>query len=228
MKKLVLVLLLQGLVLCTIAQDEPFIKSLRNLEFGSTILDAGMLFKKDYAQFQMLEDRPTFVADITDPEDSSKTYRIEAFYLISMDRKQLVQLYYLNDKLYQKGAYWYFEKGEIEEVEAKYASCKNYFKFDPFFIAKNKGVVAGSEVTSDLGRKTQYLINKVDQDIAAGECGYEVVYNKADGAKGFWVYIDGINTIELGLDPAMEIPEIETPKVPLDQVKETLLTKNVD
>lgn len=228
MKKLVLVLLLQGFALCTFAQAEPFIKSLRKLEFGSTILDAGMLFKKDYSQFQMLEEKPHFIADIADPKDSTKSYRIEGFYLISMERKQLVQLYYVNNKLYQKGAYWFFEKGEIAEVETKYAKCNNYFKSDPFFISRNHGVVAGTEMTSNLGRKTQYLIDKVDKDVAAGECGYEVVYNKTDGASGFWVYIDGINTLEMELDPSMEVPELEAPKVVMDEVREALLNQSAD
>lgn len=228
MKKLILVLLLQGFALCTFAQAEPFIKSLRKLEFGSTILDAGMLFKKDYSQFQMLEEKPHFIADIADPEDSSKTYRIEGFYLISLERKQLVQLYYLNDKLYQKGAYWFFTKDEIAEVETKYAKCMNYFKSDPFFLSRNHGAVVGAEETGHLGRKTKYLIDKIDHDVAAGECGYEAVYNKEEGASGFWVYIDGINTMEMDLNPSMEIPELEAPKVVIDEVRDAILNESAD
>ena len=228
MKKFVLVLLLQGFALCTFAQAEPFVKSLRKLEFGTTIMEAGMLFKKDYSQFRMLEERPTYITDITDPADSTKTYRVEAFYLISVERKQLIQLYYLDDHLYQKGAYWFYEKGDIEGVETKYAKCINYFKSDPYFIKANHGLVPSEEIVGHTSKKTEFLIKKMSKDEGKGECGYEALYTKADGNKGFWVYIDGINTLDLDVNRDMEIPKIEAPKVVLDQVKNALLSKDAD
>ena len=230
MKRLLLTLLFLGATVSINAQSEPFIKSLRKLSFGSSILDAGMLFKKDFAQFQPVVQRPIYVGTIVDPQDTNKTYRIEAYYQISEERKQLVQLLYINNKLYEKGAYWFYPSvtaQDIEDVEVKYMKCVNYFKSDQFFIHEGRGIAQEKEESSDYGKKTIFPIEEIGLDVAQGEAGYEVIYSKSGGAKGFWVYMEGMNTIDLDINRNMEVPAMQPPEVPFDEVREAILAMEV-
>lgn len=227
MKKLLVALLLQGFAVTAIAQTEPFVKSLRQLQFGSNILDAGMLFKRDFAQFTPVVQRPILVTTVQDPDNDTNTFKIEAYYQISEDRKQLVQLYYVNNKLYEKGAYWFYEATtaeDIAEVEKKYTRCVNYFKSDWFFIHEGHGIAQGSEHSSNKGKKTTFPVDEIEMDLAQGEAGYEVIYSKEEGAKGFWVYMEGMNSVVLDIPKKMELPSMKAPEVPFDQVKEAILS----
>lgn len=225
MKKLLLALMLQGIFLSTYAQEEPFIKSLRKLEYGSTILDAAMLFKKDFSQFRFLTEEPVIVADMVDPNNPENSKEIEAFYLVSDERNQLVQLYYVEDRLYQKAAYWYYKPGKVKEVEEKYAACKAYFEKDPVFIKANKGFLESEEIVSDRGRKMEYYFKNTDPSILRGECGYELVYSEKGGPKGFWVFMEGWNAEQFELSPDLKLLEIEPPKGTLENIDEVLLVE---
>lgn len=58
MKKLTILLVCFAFAMPAFAQDEAFVKAMKKLEYGSTILDAAMLFKKDYPQFVPLSNTP--------------------------------------------------------------------------------------------------------------------------------------------------------------------------
>lgn len=223
MKKLLLAVTLQFLTLGLFAQSEPFVDAIRKLAPGSTILDAAMLFKKDYHQFKLLAEEPTDIATIEDPANPDNPHKVQALYLVSHERSQLIQLYYFDDKLYQKAAYWYFEPGKVKEVEEKYAATLAYFKNDPLFIDKNKGFLDSKEITSETGRKTEFFLKKVAVEELRGECGYELVYSQEGGPRGFWVYMDGWNVRKLNLDADTELPEIDAPKGVLGEINNVLL-----
>ena len=223
MKRLLLAISIQFLTFGLFAQSEPFVDAIRKLAPGSTILDAAMLFKKDYHQFRLLAEEPTDISTIADPLNPENPHKVQALYLVSDERNQLIQLYYYDDKLYQKAAYWYFEPGKVKEVEEKYAATLAYFKNDPLFIDKNKGFLESNEIASENGRKTEFYLKKVKPEELRGECGYELVYNKEDGPRGFWVYMDGWNVRKLELDVNTKLPEIEAPKGDISEVGE--LTK---
>ncbi len=216
MKKFALMLLCQIMLLSLSAQTEPFIKSLRKLSYGSTLLDAGMLFKKDFPQFKAVVQGPILMEIISDPDDSTKTYRVEAYFQVSEEGQQLIQLYYVDNQLYEKGAYWYYPSNsgtDISEVEAKYQRCVNYFKSDHFMIQKGHGVARGNEVSSNNGKKTIFPLQDLGMDKAQGEAGYKLLYNQSDGPMGFWVYMEGMNSINLDINRNLSLPEMAPPEV---------------
>lgn len=223
MRKILFIALLQMFVSLTYGQDEPFVKSLRELKYRTSVDDAINLFSEKFKQFRFLSKEPTILSTTKGPNDLTKEFRVEALYLISEERGQLIQLYYVNGQLYQKAAFWYFEPGKIEEVEEKYAACLMYFKSDPFFIKMNKGFLNYDQKVRRLGKSTVFYLDSEKPEVLRGECGYELVYDENNGPNGFWVYIDSFNSRELDLDPDMKLPEIQTPEAVLKEVDKFLL-----
>ena len=81
MKKLATLFLAVTIATGAFAQSEPFVKSVIKLPYGSTILDAAMMFKKDYADdFASMTKTPVFITTMQDPDDAEKTLKVEAAY----------------------------------------------------------------------------------------------------------------------------------------------------
>ncbi len=223
MKKLVLVLLIQALAIGTFAQSEPFAKALIKLEYGSTILDAAMLFKRDFPEFKSLINKPVFVTSFANPYDESQTFKIEAFYFVNEKDRELVQLYYVNDELYEKSVYWFYEKDSVKAVETKYMKINNTYISNPELLARKGGAVTHSEEKYAWGRKTEYPIMKQGKKERVGYAGYELVYTEETGGRGFWVFAQIFSTMENGLDSTMEFPRIAPPKGTFDELEQLLL-----
>lgn len=223
MKKIVLALLVQAFALTTFAQSEPFVKALKKLEYGSTILDAAMLFKRDFPDFESMTQKPVFITAFTNPYDASQTFRIEAFYMVNRKDQELVQLYYVNDELYEKSVYWFYPTDSVKAVETKYMKCNNAFVSNPALLAAEKGSVKHKEEKYAQGRKTVYPVQKVGKDERIGYAGYELVYTGDTGARGFWVYAQILSTMNNGLDNSMEFPRIAPPKGTYDELEQVLL-----
>ncbi len=225
MKKLVLVFLIQALAIGTFAQSEPYVKALIKLEYGSTILDAAMLFKRDFPEFKSLTSKPVFVTAFTNPYDASQTFRIEAFYFVNEKNKELVQLFYVNDELYEKSMYWFYETDSVKAVETKYMKINNTYVSNPELLAREGGAVKHTEEKYAQGRKTVYPIMKQGKNERVGYAGYELVYTGDTGARGFWVYAQIFSTMENGLDSTMEFPRITPPKGTFDELEQVLLAE---
>lgn len=223
MKKLVLILLIQAFAMGTFAQSEPYMKALKKLEYGSTILDAAMLFKKDFPQFKSLSQGPVLLTVFTNPYDETQKFKIEAFYLVDEEKGELVQLYFVNDELYEKGAYWFYHQDSVQAVETKYMKCNNAFVSNPVLLAIEHGKVKSEEEKYELGRKTRFPVEKLGKNSREGLTGYELVYTRDTGARGFWVYMKAFNTMDNGLDVSMDIPHMEAPKGVFEELEDLLV-----
>ncbi len=225
MKKLLVVLLIQAFALSTFAQSEPFVKALKKLEYGSTILDAAMLFKKDFPDFRSLSQKPIFITAFSNPYDASQVFRIEAFYFVNEKDQELVQLYYVNDVLYEKSVYWFYPTDSVKAVEEKYMKCNNSFIANPALLAAEGGAVKSTEEKYAQGRKTIYPIQKQGKNERIGYTGYQLVYTGDTGARGFWVYAQILSTMDNGLDNTMQFPRIEPPTGTFDELEQVLLAE---
>lgn len=227
MKKILLSLLVFGMSFTSFAQDEQFVKSLKKLEYGSTILDAAMLFKKDWPQFQVLNNAgPVQITVFTNPYDETQKFKIDALYLLNNDDKQLVQLYYVNDALYQKSVFWFLHKDSVELVETNYQKAKNTFISNPVLIRMEGGKVKAEESSYELGKKTLFPVEKQGKNERVGQAGYELVYTSETGARGFWVYMQAYNTMDCGLDMTMDFPLMGPPKGTFDDLENLLSPLN--
>jgi hypothetical protein len=223
MKRTVLVLLLQAIAISGFAQNEMFVKALKKLEFNSTILDAAMLFKKDFPEFEALTNAPVMIDEFPNPYDSTQNLKIEAFYFVNKKGQELVQLYYVNDALYEKSVHWFFHKDSVEAVETKYMKCSNMFKSNPALLAAEKGKVVSEEEKYDLGARTYFPVQKTGKNIRKGETGYKLVYTRETGGRGFWVYAQSFNTYDNSLDTSMDFPHISAPAGTFDELETVLL-----
>jgi hypothetical protein len=224
MKKQVLILLIQAFAIGVFAQSEPYVKALKKLEYGSTVLDAAMLFKKDFPNFKSLTEGkgPVLLTVFTNPYDAAQKFKIEAYFLVNEKDQQLVQLFYVNDALYEKGAYWYFHKDSVDAVEKKYMKCNNTFISNPMLLSIEGGSVKSEEEKYELGRKTHYPVQKQGKNSREGMTGYELIYEQGAGARGFWVYMQAFNTFESGLDTSMDFPHMKPPKGVFTELAELL------
>lgn len=223
MKKLVLVLLIQAFAIGTFAQSEPFVKALKKLDYGSTILDAAMLFKRDFPDFKAMSQKPVFITAFNNPYDATQVFRIEAFYFVNKKDQELVQLYYVNDVLYEKAVYWFYPSDSVKAVETKYMKCNNAFISSPVLLAAEGGAVKKTEEKYAQGRKTIYPAKKQGKNERIGYAGYELVYTGDTGARGFWVYAQILSTMDNGLDNTMQFPRISPPKGTFDELEQVLL-----
>ena len=223
MKKITILSLIIAFSLGLTAQNEPFVKALKKLEYGSTILDAAMLFKKEFPDFKVLTTAPVLLKQFTNPYDTTQTFTIEAFYFINEQDKELVQLYYVNEGLYEKSAYWYYDKDDVAGVEQRYMQCNNAFVANPILLAAESGKVKSEEEKYELGRKTHYPVTKVGKSEHKGETGYYLVYSRDTGGRCFWAYAQLFNTLDNGLDNSMDFPHIMAPNCTWDELQATLL-----
>lgn len=223
MKKLTILLVCFAVAMPAFAQDEAFVKAMKKLEYGTTILDAAMLFKKDYPQFVPLSNSPVQVTVFTNPYDAAQKFKIEGYYLINDVDKQLITLLYVNDALYEKSVYWFLPKDSIELVQTNYAKARNMFLSNPVLIQIEAGKVKEVETSYELGKTTLFPIEKQGKKAREGRAGYELVYTKETGGQGFWVYISAYSTMENGLDSSMEFPHIAPPKGTFTDLRALLL-----
>ena len=223
MKKTTILVLLLAFNISVFAQSEPFVKALKKLEYGSTILDAAMLFKKEFPEFRQITNAPVLIKQFPNPYDTSQTFTIEAFYFVNDKDHELVQLYYVNDGLYEKSVFWYYPKDSVAAVEDRYMKCNNAFVSNPVLLAAESGKVKSEEEKFDLGRKMHYPVTKVGKSEHKGESGYYLVYTRETGGRAFWAYALLFNTLDNGLDNTMEIPHITAPNCTWDELEQTLL-----
>ena len=224
MKKITLVLAFIAICLTSFGQSEPFIKSLKKLPQGSTILDAAMLFKKDHPEFVPMTNAPVLITVFRNPEDTSKTIKIQAAYFKHDANQTLVQLYYANGQLYQKSVFWYYPKDSVAGVETKYMKATNSFIANPTILSAEGGNVKHQEESQDLGKITSFPIVKRGQEAIDGQTGYRVVYTPDTGIRGYWVHMQVINTLECDLTTKMDFPVAESPNGIYDELESLLLS----
>jgi hypothetical protein len=225
MKKVFSLFILLALSTAVMAQSETFAKALKKLEYGSTILDAGMLFKKDFPEFRALTKAPVPIDVMANAKDPQTPIKIEAFYFMNDADQELIQLYYVNGKLYEKSVYYYYPKDSIAAVETKYMKCNNLAVSDVNLLAAEGGKVKFSEENLELGKKTHYPIEKVGKQERTGETGYHLVYTPQTGGRGFWVYVRVFKTLGTILDSSMEIPHPQVPEGIYSEAESLLLKK---
>jgi len=212
MKKITLLLISFSLSMVAFAQSQAYVKTLKKLEFGTTILDAAMMFKADHPEFEIFTDGPVQITVFTNPYDETQKIQIQALYLINEKDKDLIQLYYANDKLYQKGTFWFEPKDSVTLVQTNYMKARNAFISNSTLLFFEAGNVKNEEKSSDLGKKTVFPIERQGKKARVGEAGYELVYTPETKARGFWVYMTAYSTMNSTLDSSMDFPIMSTPK----------------
>lgn len=205
------------------AQSEPFVKALAKLEYGSTVLQGAMLMKKDFPAFRQLSNAPVLITDFMNPYDESQKFTIEAFYFINDKAKEVVQLYYVNDALYEKSVMWFYHKDSVAAVEKKYMKCNNTFISNPKLLAAEEGKVKYTEEKYDLGVRTLFPVEKSGKNLREGETGYKLVYTRETGGRGFWVYMKIFSTMDNGLDTSMNIPHVWPPNAVMEELEAVLV-----
>lgn len=223
MKKLATLFLICTFALGVFAQSEPFVKSTIKLAYGSTILDAAMMFKKDYPEFKSMTKTPVSINTLQDPDDAEKSLKVEAAYFRNEDDQVLVELYFVNDLLYAKSIYWFFHKDSVDAVEKKYMKATNLIISNPTLLNYQRGSVKHTEESYQLGKKTLFPIQKQGPEVRNAETGYELVYTAETGGRGFWVHLNGLNTFESDISNKIEIPLTESPQCTFSELEQTLL-----
>lgn len=223
MKKGITLLAVMALSLGTMAQSEPFIKALVKLEYGSTVLDGAMLMKKDFPEFRQLSNAPVLITAFMNPYDETKKFNIEAFYFINDKNMEVIQLYYVNNALYEKSAMWFYHKDSVAAVEKKYMKCNNTFISNPKLLAATEGKVKFTEESYDLGKRTIFPVEKQGKNVREGETGYKLVYTPETGGRGVWVYMKVFSTMDNGLDVSMNIPHIAPPNLVFSEIEQALV-----
>jgi hypothetical protein len=223
MKKTVLLFISLAFSLASFAQSQAYVKTLKKLEFGTTILDAAMMFKADHPEFKVIMDGPVQITVFTNPYDETQKIQIQALYLVNEKDQDLVELYYANDALYQKGSFWFEPKDSVTLVQTNYAKARNTFLSNSTLLQVEAGKVKSEETSYDLGKKTTFPIEKQGKKARVGEAGYELVYTPETKARGFWVYMTAYSTMNSALDSSMNFPMMSTPKGVFDEL-ETLLS----
>ncbi len=211
MKKLLSILLVQLMAFSVMGQSEPFVKSLKDLPFGSTILDAAMLMKANYEDFKPLGTNPVRISEQVVSDEEKTVLKYEAAYFVNEAKNTLVQLYYVNGRLYNKGVYWFYPKDAVVAVETKYEKCTNMFLSEHLLLTTEGGTVRHVEESNQLGRITHFPVKKEGDEIIEGQSGYQLVYTPETGPRGFWVYMNGIDTFNSDLSQQYDIPVISPP-----------------
>lgn len=225
MKKITLLFVSLAFSLTSFSQGEAFVKTMKKLEYGSTILDAAMMMKTENPQFENLYGEgsgPVQVTVFTNPYDEAQKFKIEALYFVNREDQQLIQLYYVNDGLYQKAIYWFLPADSVTLTQTNYKKAQNTFVSNPVLLQIEGGKVKGVETSEELGKRTDYLVEKQGKNERSGRAGYELVYQDGVGARGFWVYMQAYNTMKSGLDMSMNIPFITPPAGTFDELQELL------
>ena len=222
MKKITLLFISFSLSIAAFAQSQAYIKTLKKLEFGTTILDAAMMFKAAHPEFEVFMDGPVQITVFTNPYDETQKIRIQALYLVNEKDQDLIELYYANDKLYQKGSFWFEPKDSVTLVQTNYAKARNAFLSNSALLFVEAGKVTSEETSYDLGKKTVFPIEKQGKKARAGEVGYELVYTQETKARGFWVYMMAYSTLNSALDSSMDFPMMTTPKGVWEELSELL------
>jgi len=222
MKKITSIILFLALSTAAIAQGQAYIKSLKKLEYGSTILDAAMMFKTEHPSFEVYMGGPVQLTVFTNPYDETQKFKIEALYLINKKDQELIQLYYANDGLYQKGSFWFEPKDSVTLVQTNYDKARNTFLSNSTLIQIEDGKVKSEEKSFELGKRTLFPIEKQGKKARVGEAGYELIYTPETKARGFWVYMTAYSTMNSGLDSSMNFPLMTTPKGVFDELESLL------
>jgi hypothetical protein len=223
MKKGITLLLALTLGFGAFAQSEPFIKALIKLEYGTTILDGAMLMKKDFPEFRQLTKAPVIITAFMNPYDETQKFNIEAFYFINDKDMEVIELYYVNNALYEKSAMWYFHKDSVAAVEKKYMKCNNTFISNPKLLAAEQGKVKFTEESYDLGKRTIFPVEKQGKNVREGETGYKLVYTPETGGRGIWVYMKVFSTMDNGLDISMNVPHVAPPNLIFSEIEAELV-----
>jgi hypothetical protein len=228
MKKLTTLLTLMLSSSICLAQAEPFVKKLRDLENGSTIVECAMMFQRYFPEFVALNagHGPVLLTKFSDPADESKTYTIEAYYLMNEEERELVQLYFCNDRLYEKSVFWFFDPEQVADVETKYLKVNNAFISSPRLLAREQGVVKHNEEKYDKGAKTFYPVFSNPKKEMMGQSGYDLVFDRDSGPHGFWVYAKIFNNENTDLTNNLAAPRIEPPQIDFDGVRAYLIPKD--
>ena len=207
------------------SQGEPFVKKLRDLENGSTMIEAAMMFQRYFPEFKSLTEGhgPVLITKFSDKEDETKTYTIEAGYLVNEAERELVTLFFCNGKLYEKSVFWFYDSEQVAEVETKYMKINNAFISNPTLLTREHGVVKHEEEKYAKGAKTFYPVFKNPKKEIMGQTGYDLVFDRESGPHGFWVYAKIYNNQEVELTNDMEVPRIGPPQIDFDGLKEYLL-----
>ena len=223
MKKITSIILFLALSTAAIAQGQAYIKSLKKLEYGSTILDAAMMFKTEHPSFEVFMGGPVQLTVFTNPYDETQKIKIEALYFINKKDQELIQLFYASGGLYQKGSFWFEPKDSVTLVQTNYAKARNTFLSNATLLQVEEGKVQSEETSYDLGKRTLFPIEKRGKKARVGEAGYELVYTPETKARGFWVYMTAYSTLNSSLDSSMKFPLMQIPKGVFDEL-ETLLS----
>ena len=212
------------------AQGEPFVKKLRDLKNGSTMIECYMMFQRYFPEFRSLTEGhgPALISKFSDSEDETKTYKIEAAYLVHENDRELVTLYFCNGKLYEKSVFWFYETEQVAEVETKYMKINNAFVSNPTLLTREHGVVKHEEEKYDKGAKTFYPVFKNPNKEIMGQTGYDLVFDRETGPHGFWVYAKIFNNQEVELTNDMEVPRIGPPQIDFEGLESYLLPQNED
>lgn len=226
MKKIIslLSILLSANIL--LAQGEPFVKKLRDLKNGSTLIECGMMFQRYFPEFKSLTEGhgPVLLTKFSDQEDETKTYTIEAGYLLNEADRELVVLYFCNGKLYEKSVFWFYDTEQVAEVETKYMKINNSFVSNSTLLTmQGHGVVQHNEEKYDKGAKTFYPVHKNPKKEMVGQTGYDLVFDRESGPHGFWVYAKIFNNEESELTNDMNPPRIGPPQTSFATIKEYLV-----
>ena len=136
-------LLLSAIIFSTASfgQGEPFVKKLRDLKVGSSTIECYMLFQRYFPEFKSLTEGhgPVLLTKYSDAADETKTYKIEAAYLVNEASRELVTMYFCNGKLYEKSVFWFYDNEQVAEVETKYMKINNAFISNPNLVDPRKG-----------------------------------------------------------------------------------------
>jgi hypothetical protein len=211
-------------------QGEPFVKKLRDLKVGSSTVECYMLFQRYFPEFKSLTEGhgPVLLTKYSDAADETKTYKIEAAYLVNEASRELVTMYFCNGKLYEKSVFWFYDNEQVAEVETKYMKINNAFISNPNLLTREKGTVKHEEEKYEKGAKTYYPVFKNPKKEVMGQTGYDLVFDRESGPHGFWVYAKIFNNQEVELTNDMETPRIEPPQTSFDGLTAYLLPGNED
>lgn len=230
MKTILLILSLAIFAGTALAQGEPFVKKLRDLKVGSSTVECYMLFQRYFPEFKSLTEGhgPVLITKYSDDADETKTYKIEAAYLVNEDTRELVALYFCNGKLYEKSVFWFYDPEQVAEVETKYMKINNAFISNPTLLTREGGVVKHEEEKYEKGAKTYYPVFKNPKKEMNGQTGYDLVFDRESGPHGFWVYAKIFNNEEVELTNDMETPHIEPPQTDFDGLMAYLVPESED
>lgn len=207
------------------AQGEPFVKKLRDLEVGSSTVECYMLFQREFPEFKSLTEGhgPVLLSKFSDPADASKTYKIEAAYLVNEATRELVVLYFCNGRLYEKSVFWFYDPEQVAEVETRYMKINNAFVSNSTLLVKEGGVVKHTEEKYEKGAKTYYPVFRNPKKEMMGQTGYDLVFDRETGPHGFWVYAKIYNNENSDLTNDLNPPRIDPPQTDFENLKAYLV-----